>query len=168
MFLNNNLKLQVKYFLKNSFSTIENENLTERFTMSVLLLYRIIEMINEYFIIESSDFRNKTFQYNFDIDNSRVPIITKNGINQNPAIGIRLSTKEKILAIYYKLNGKQNLPLFDKINRLTAYRNKVAIHPSKRFKEESFEFLFDNDFQKFNKNLQEYFTAVFEFINSLK
>lgn len=165
---NVNLKIQVKDFLKNSFSTLENENLAERFTMSVLLLYRTIEMINEYFIIESGDFRNNTIQYNFDIDNSRVPKISNNGINQNPAIGTTLSTKEKISAIYYKLNGKKNQQLFDKINRLTTYRNKVAIHPSKRFKEESLEYLFDNDFQKFNKNLQEYFTAVFEFINSLK
>lgn len=165
---NVNLKIQVKDFLRNSFSTLENENLSERFTIAVLLLYRIIEMINEYFIVESGDFRKKTIQYNFDIDNSRVPKISYNGIDLNPAIGTTLSTKEKILAIYYKLNSKKNQPFLDKINRLHTYRNKVAIHPDKRFKEESLEYLFDNDFEKFNKNIQEYFTAVFEFINALK
>jgi CheY-like chemotaxis protein len=165
---NLNLKMQVKDFLMNSYGTLENENLAERFTMSVLLMYRVIEMINEYFIIESGNFRNNNIQYNFDIDNSRVPKISNNGIIQYPANGNVLSTKEKFSAIYYKLTGKKNQALFDKINRLTIYRNKVAIHPSKRFKEESLEYLFENDFIKFNKNLQEYFAAVFEFINTLK
>jgi len=165
---NKKLKLQVIDFLKNSFNTLENENLPEHFTMSILLLYRIIEMINEYFIIESGDYRNKTIQYNFDIDNSNVPKITNNGNIEIPPIGTTLSTKEKIFAIYYKLNGNINKSLFDKINQLTNYRNNVAIHPNKRFKEESLEYLYDSDFQKFNKNLQDYFSAVFEFINSLK
>jgi CheY-like chemotaxis protein len=165
---NINLQLQVKDFLKNSFSILENENLAERFTLSVLLLYRIIEMLNEYFIIESGESRNKSIRYNFDFDNSLVPKIKNNEIDPNPSKGTILSTKDKILAIYYKLNGKTNQSLFDKINRLTIYRNKVAIHPSKRFKEESLEYLFDNDFQRFNKNIQEYFIAVFEIINSLR
>lgn len=161
-----NLKLQVKDFLTSSCSTLENENLPERFTMSILLLYRTIEMINEYFIIEIGKYKNP--QYKFDIDNSKVPEIRNNGITQNPAIGTHLSTKNKIFAIYYKLNGKINQPLFDKIERLNKYRNEIAIHPKKRFKEESLEYLFNNDFQNFNENLQKYFSGVFEIIRSLK
>ncbi len=166
------LKSQVMDFFKNAFNTIENENIEERFTMSILLLFRIVEMMNEYFIIESGDKRDKTTQYHFDLDNTQVPrIINKNNnylLDQDISKGTFLSTKEKCYAIYYKLNGDLNKSLFEKINNLTNYRNNIAIHPKKRFKEESLEYLYENNFAKFNITLEEYFTAVLDYIDSFK
>lgn len=167
-----NLKLQVNDFVKNAFDTINNDTVAERFTISTMLLYRVIEMINEFYIIESGDNRGGTNQYNFDQDNSKVPKIIysqkKYVANTNLSIGINLSTKEKCYAIYHKINGTLNKDLFNKIHQLTEYRNKVTIHPTKRFKEESLEYIFDSDFKRFNSLLYEYFSAILDYINSFK
>lgn len=167
-----NLKLQVNDFVKNAFDTINNDSIAERFTISTLLLYRVIEMINEFYIIETGDNRNKTNQYHFDQDNSKIASIkfSKNNYtaNVNVSIGTNFSTKEKTYAIFYKMNGNTNKNLFDKIHQLTEYRNKVAIHPSKRFMEESLEYIFDSDFKRFNSLLNEYFSAILVYVNSFK
>ena len=52
-----NLKNQVFDFINNAFDTINNDTIPERFTMSILLIYRVIEMVNEFYIIESGDSR---------------------------------------------------------------------------------------------------------------
>lgn len=167
-----NLKLQVKDFVKNAFDTINNDSIAERYTISTLLLYRVIEMINEFYIIESGDNRNKTNQYHFDQDNSKVPKISfiqnNYNVNINVSIGTNFSTKEKTYAIYNKINGKTNKPLFNRIHLLTEYRNKVTIHPNKRFKEESLEYIYDTDFNRFKSSLDEYFSAILDYINSFK
>jgi len=167
-----NLKLQVNDFVKNAFDTINNDVIADRFTISSVFLYRVIEMINEFYIIESGDNRNKTTQYHFDQDNSQVPKITYRqnncSVNSNVTVGTSFSTKEKSYAIYYKTNGNTNKVLFEKIQELTEYRNKVTIHPTKRFKEESLEFIFDSDFNRFNRLLLEYFSAVLDYISSFK
>ena len=58
-----------------------------------------------------------------------------------------LSTKEILYAVYHENKLKFDKDLFQKIHKLIEYRNKVAIHPDKRFKEESLEYLFDSDFE---------------------
>jgi CheY-like chemotaxis protein len=167
-----NLKLQVNDFINNAFDTINNDAVAERFTISTVLLYRVIEMINEFYIIESGDNRDRTNQYHFDYDNSKVPKIIYNqnnySANSNIATGTSFSTKEKSYAIYHKINSNTNKDLFNKIHILTEYRNKVTIHPTKRFKEESLEYVLDSDFIRFNCLLIEYFSAILDFINSFK
>ena len=167
-----NLKLQVNDFVNNAFDTINNDSIAERYTISVLLLYRVIEMINEFYVIESGNNWMGTNQYYFDQDNSKVPKITyaQNTYtpNSNVAIGTSFSTKEKSYAIYYKMNGSTNKTIFNRIHQLTEYRNKVAIHPTKRFKEESLEYIYETDFRRFNSLLNEYFSGILNYINSFK
>ena len=167
-----NLKLQVNDFVKNAFDTINNDLIAERFTISTVLLYRVIEMINEFYIIESGDNRNKTTQYHFDQDNSKVPKIIYQQNNysadSNVTVGTSFSTKEKSYAIYHKINGNINKVLFKKIHDFAVYRNNVTIHPNKRFKEESLEFILDSDFKRFNSLLNEHFSAIMDYVNSFK
>jgi CheY-like chemotaxis protein len=167
-----NLKIQVNDFVNNAFDTINNDAVAERFTISTMLLYRVIEMINEFYIIESGDNRDRTNQYHFDQDNSKVPkiIYSQNNYSaiSNVAKGTSFSTKEKSYAIYHKINSNTNNDLFNKIHMLSKYRNKVTIHPNKRFKEESLEFVFDSDFMRFSRLLNEYFAAILDYINSFK
>jgi CheY-like chemotaxis protein len=167
-----NLKLQVIDFIKNAFDTINNDSIIERFTISTLLLYRVIEMINEFYIIESGDYWNNTNQYHFDLDNTKIPkiIYTNNAysVSTRVHIGSNFSTKEKSYAVYHKINGITNKGLFNKIHQLTEYRNKVTIHPNKRFKEESLEYIFDTDFNRFNHILNEYFSAILDYVSSFK
>lgn len=167
-----NLKLQVNDFVKNAFDTINNDLIAERFTISTVLLYRVIEMINEFYIIESGDNRNKTTQYHFDQDNSKVPKIiyqqNNYSVDSNVTVGTSFSTKEKSYAIYHKINGNINKVLFKKIHDFALYRNNVTIHPNKRFKEESLEFILDSDFKRFNSLLNEHFSAIMDYVNSFK
>jgi CheY-like chemotaxis protein len=167
-----NLKLQVNDFIKNAFDTINNDAVAERFTISTLLLYRVIEMLNEFYIIESGNSRDGTNQYHFDQDNSKVPKITYSSnsyfVNTNVSVGKSLSTKEKAYAVYYNINGNTNKVIFNKLHQLTEYRNKVTIHPSKRFKEESLEYILDSDFKRFDTLLFDYFSAILDYINSFK
>jgi CheY-like chemotaxis protein len=167
-----NLKIQVKDFVSNAFDTINNESVAERFTISILMLYRVIEMMNEFYIIESGDNRKKTNQYYFDQDNSLVPKITFNQGKYLPNVNVNkgtyFSATEKAYAISYKNSNKINSSLFKKIYGITRYRNEVAIHPDKRFREESLEYIYENDFRRFNCLLNEYFSAILEYINSFK
>ncbi|MDZ4668368.1 MAG: hypothetical protein SGJ00_10845 [bacterium] len=162
-------KMHVKDFFNNAFSTINNEQLEERFTISVILLYRIIEMVNEFFIIQSGDFRNKNIAYQFDQDGSSVPkIIYKNNMYSDRILnnGETLSSKEKCYAIYYKNTKSFDNGLFKDLHLLTEYRNNVAIHPEKRFKEESLEYLYENNFQRFKDLMDSYYSAVSKYLNS--
>ena len=167
-----NLKLQVNDFVKNAFDTINNDLIAERFTISTVLLYRVIEMINEFYIIESGDNRNRSTQYHFDQDNSKVPKIiyqqNNYSVDSNVTVGTSFSTKEKSYAIYHKINGNINKVLFKKIHDFALYRNNVTIHPNKRFKEESLEFILDSDFKRFNSLLNEHFSAIMDYVNSFK
>ena len=165
-----NLNLQVNDFVKNAFDTINNDSIAERYTLSILMLYRVIEMINEFYIIESGDNRNGTTQYHFDQDNSIVPKITFNkgtySQTNNVPKGTYYSTLDKIYAIYYKTHTSLNSNLFEALHKVSKYRNEIAIHPDKRFKVESLEYIYDNDFRMFNKLLKEYFASVLDFIKS--
>ncbi len=166
-----NLKLQVNDFIKNAFDTINNDSISERFTISTLLLFRVIEMMNEFYIMECGDYRDKTIQYFFDQDNTMVPKISKlKGqyiIDSKVQKGVQLSTKEKTMAIYHKTN-KINPTLFDGIHKLTDYRNNVTIHPKKRFKEESLEYMYESDFNRFSNSLNIYFSAILDYVESFK
>ena len=164
-----NLKLQIKDFLNNAFDTINNDEIQERFTISILLLYRVIEMLNEFFIVEEGTYFKKDISYKFDIDDQPVPRISFNTGNYNIETlskGKTLSTKEKAYAIYHKYKNVTPKDLFKMINNLTEYRNKVAIHPDKRFKEESLEYLFENKFDDFNRIIVNHFNAVMNYVNS--
>ena len=164
-----NLKLQIKDFLNNAFDTINNDEIQERFTISILLLYRVIEMLNEFFIVEEGTYFKKDISYKFDIDDQPVPRISFNTGNYNIETlskGKTLSTKEKAYAIYHKYKNVTPKDLFKMINNLTEYRNKVAIHPDKRFKEESLEYLFENKFDDFKRIIVNHFNAVMNYVNS--
>ena len=164
-----NLKLQIKDFLNNAFDTINNDEIQERFTISILLLYRVIEMLNEFFIVEEGTYFKKDISYKFDIDDQPVPRISFNTGNYNIETlskGKTLSTKEKAYAIYQKYKNVTPKDLFKMINNLTEYRNKVAIHPDKRFKEESLEYLFENKFDDFKRIIVNHFNAVMNYVNS--
>ena len=164
-----NLNLQINDFLNNAFDTINNDEIQERFTISILLLYRVIEMLNEFFIVEEGTYFKKDISYKFDIDDQPVPRISFNTGNYNIETlskGKTLSTKEKAYAIYHKYKNVTPKDLFKMINNLTEYRNKVAIHPDKRFKEESLEYLFENKFDDFKRIIVNHFNAVMNYVNS--
>lgn len=167
-----NLKLQVNDFVNNAFDTINNDSIAERFTLSILMLYRVIEMINEFYIIESGDNRNRTNQYHFDQDNSIVPKITFNrgtySVTNNVTIGTYYSTLDRVFAIYYKTNHNLNTSLFRKLYDISKYRNEVAIHPDKRFLEESLEFIYENDFTRFISLINNYFSSILVYIGSFE
>ena len=126
-------------------------------------------MLNEFFIVEEGTYFKKDISYKFDIDDQPVPRISFNTGNYNIETlskGKTLSTKEKAYAIYHKYKNVTPKDLFKMINNLTEYRNKVAIHPDKRFKEESLEYLFENKFDDFKRIIVNHFNAVMNYVNS--
>lgn len=165
------VKQNVGDFLENAFSTIESENQNERFTISIILIYRILELIKEFFIFQSGDYNSKTLEYFWDQDNSKLDkIIFDEGkyfvVKQTK--GENLSTLGQVYAIYYKINSSINDNLFSGLYKINTYRNEVAIHPDKRFKKQSLEYKYDNDFASFCNDLKTYFKAVCDFVSSFK
>ncbi len=165
------VKQYVSDFLINAYSTTENETQKERFTISVLLLYRILEIIKEFFVYQRGEYYTKTLKYFFDQDNSelsKISFVKENYIISDSIQGEIMSTLNQIYAIYYKINNNTNRQLFENLYHINNYRNNVAVHPDKRFKEESLEYLYVNDFEKFSRNIIDFFGCVCEFISSFK
>lgn len=165
------VKQNVIDFLDNTFCTIDSENQKERFTISILLLYRTLELMKEFFIYQTGDYKSKTIEYFWDQDNSKIPkIIFNNGkyscVEQTK--GEILSTLNQLYAVYYNIHNSFNDNLFNGLFKLNRYRNEIAIHPDKRFKEESLEYKYDNDFDSFCNDLTTYFKAVCDFVSSFK
>lgn len=167
---NNALHLNVKDFLNNSFDTLANKKINERFTLSILTLYRIIEMINEFYIYSTGSYKEKNILLFFDQDNTPVPKISYN--NHNYSIDANhkgtLSTLEKIYAIHHRFFRKIDNDLYKKLYSISNYRNSVAIHPEKRFKEETLEYLFENNFTDFEQKIIEFYEGVTELIKIFK
>lgn len=164
------IKLNVTDFLNNAYYTLENENQKERFTISIILLYRILELTKEFFIYQKGNYSNKDLEYFWDQDNSVLPYIYyKDGqYQENSRKGDSIPTLNQIYAIYYKLNNSINKKLFKDLYQINNYRNSIAIHPDKRFKEESLEYKYDNDFPKFCDEIINYSKAVCDYVSSFK
>lgn len=159
---NTALQIYVKDFLNNSFNTLINIKINERFTLSILTLYRVIEMINEFFIYSTGSFKDKNIKLFFDQYDQPVPRISQEkgrySIDNN--YEDNLSTLEKIYAIHHKFSDKTDDNLYKKLFKLHSYRNKVTIHPEKRFREESLEYIFENNFSEFECKIKEFYEAV--------
>jgi CheY-like chemotaxis protein len=155
----------VNSFLKSSFATLSNKNLDERFTLSVLQLFRILEIVCEYYIIESGSAKDSNLKYRFD-DGGKLSNFWKGSQSPFPD-GKSIPRIQQVLNIYYKQTSKVNQSLFDGLLAINEYRNKVAIHPSQRAKEESLEYLFEFDNQKFQKDIVKYFKSIIEFLEAI-
>ena len=155
----------INSFLKSSFATLCNKKIDERFTLSVLQLFRVLEIVCEYYIIETGTSREKNLKFRFD-DDSKLLNFWK-GSQSVYKDGDPIPRIQQTLNVYFKRTNKINQSLFDNLIALNEYRNRVAIHPSQRAKEESLEYLFEFNNKKFQKDIDNYFMAVIDFLNSI-
>lgn len=165
------VKQNVIDFLNNAYCTLENENQKERFTLSILLLYRILELTKEFFIYQRGNYKNKDLVFYWDQDNSLLPFISseKNYYRiEESKMGKSISTLNQVYAIYYKMQSSINENLFNGLYDLNDYRNNVAIHPDKRFKKDSLEDLYEKDFKTFCFKITSYFESVCNYVSSFK
>jgi CheY-like chemotaxis protein len=157
-------------FLKAAFETISNDKIKERYTMGILQLYRVIELVCEYYVEERTEKSGKSRNYKYVFEDStelKHYYFDQGRYRSSLHNGSKMPRIVQAYNVFEHLSGKVDDRIFQSLFKLNSYRNNIAIHPEKRFKEESLEYLFSQDFNRFQKNISTYFSGVCNYLSDL-
>jgi DNA-binding NarL/FixJ family response regulator len=153
---------EILKFLNAAFETISNGKIEERYTIGVLQIYRVIELVCEYYIEESKN----GHKYNYAFDDNKILKhyeYNRGSYNSITHNGSKMSRMNQAYNVFHQFSNKIDNQLFQNLHNLKEYRNN-SIHPDERFKTKTLESLFEQNFNRFQKDIVNYFSCVCEYL----
>ncbi len=154
---------QLNFYSELAIDTAKNKTIVDRFSLSLVYLYNILEKITDYYLEHHQKgtykFRNgkPTFKFN----------ITDKGFKQTQSYK-HLSEKQKFYNLYYYLNKEIDLEISKGINTLFSYRNNFlhgVLPDNFKLLEELYA---SGDSRVFQSKFKYYYSSVLDFINALR
>lgn len=168
----NELKAQVSIYLKAIQGLVSGRDNLDRFSLSVLNMHKILEVLVDYYIetnrTPNENGSSKNYQNSFYTGEETYYFVKRNNDYRvvKRDVNKRVSIVQQFYNLYYYFNKSTKASLFKELEILNEYRNAYA-HSNLDKEFSKLEDLYEKDYKEFRKNFVRQEKAFFEYLNAL-